>query len=128
MTDTTARETAKAEPVAFYCDHGHEPHGKSSHVDVLHVDGRGWVIATQPEIVSALESAGRDYLPENLRSFHCPAAVPLYRPDAIRDQVLTEAAEYLRSHSGDEWWFDPRDQHAAIGQLLAARTTTTQEP
>lgn len=40
---------------------------------------------------------------------------------ARRNDVLTAAIAELRSHDGDDWWWDTRDRDAAIG-LLAAMT------
>lgn len=43
--------------------------------------------------------------------------------DAARGQAHAEAVEILCSHSGSEWWFDIRDQAAAIGLLVANKPT-----
>ena len=60
------------------------------------------------------------------RTLH--AAYDTYRT-AVRNAVLTEAAELIREHRGelddDGPWWDTRDRDTATAVLLAARTPTS---
>lgn len=66
------------QPLAYYCDHEGQGLGQSTHMDVELIEGHGWQVVHQPETVRALDHVERNHLPEHLRGFHCPDAMPLY--------------------------------------------------
>jgi hypothetical protein len=81
-------------PVAYYCDH--RVPGTPPHQSIELPEGDGYQVQDRPEVLTSLTFADQKHYPEHLRDFHCPAAVPLYRPAEHRNQVLTEAAELIQ--------------------------------